>query len=411
MSDADFLNMPVPDGTTPDTTVADTTTTTTTAEEQAGAGGEGTELETEQPTQAELDAAKDGEEEHKTPEELAADAAAAKSVVKDPAVDPQKDGKPAATTTAPATAEAGKPGGQEVTKPGAAVAAAPLGSVDANGVVDYEASFKEIMKPFKANGKMIEPRSVAEAVQLMQMGANYTRKMQDIQPHRKMLLMLENNGLLDEAKLSFLIDLEKKNPEAIRKLVKDAGIDPMEMDVSAESTYQEGNHRVTDEEAGFRTVLNELTTSDDGKATLVDINTRWDQASKEVLWKTPEIMTLIHEQRSNGMYDRIVAEVEHQRTIGQIPPNTPFLSAYKKAGDELTAKGGFNDLPAFKSTVAASPAVVGTTVAKPKGAALPNGAAASAASPTRSSPRKAAVLVNPLAMSDDEFLKSMDQRV
>ena len=85
---------------------------------------------------------------------------------------------------------------------------------------DYEAFYKEVMTPFKANGKLIELRNPAEAVQLMQMGANYTRKMQAIQQHRKVLTMLENNGLLDEGKLSFLIDIEKKNPDAIQKLVK-----------------------------------------------------------------------------------------------------------------------------------------------------------------------------------------------
>lgn len=62
----------------------------------------------------------------------------------------------------------------------------------------------------------IELRDSSEAVQLMQKGANYTRKMQDIAPHRKVLLMLENNGLLDEGKLSYLIDLEKKNLTPLR---------------------------------------------------------------------------------------------------------------------------------------------------------------------------------------------------
>ena len=100
---------------------------------------------------------------------------------------------------------------------------------------DYEAFYKEVMTPFKANGKLIELRNPAEAVQLMQMGANYTRKMQAIQQHRKVLTMLENNGLLDEGKLSFLIDIEKKNPDAIQKLVKESGIDPeKEITVKAE---------------------------------------------------------------------------------------------------------------------------------------------------------------------------------
>ena len=117
--------------------------------------------------------------------------------------------------------------------------------------VDYKEAYGQIMAPLKANGKTIELRSVDELRSLAQMGANYTRKMQDIAPHRKILLMLENNGLLDESKLSFYIDLEKKNPEAIKKLVVESGIDPLEIDTSVPAKYQASNHTVTDEELGF----------------------------------------------------------------------------------------------------------------------------------------------------------------
>src|SRR5690606_26772936 len=206
---------------------------------------------------------------------------------------------------------------------------------DEKGTPDYKAFYERIMAPLKANGKTIDLRNPEEAIQLMQMGANYTRKMQAIAPHRKVLLMLENNGLLDEGKLSFLIDIEKKNPEAIKKLIKDAGIDPREIDLEDPDAkpYLVGNHRVTDEEASFRAVLDDLGSNPEGKATLQAIQAQWDQASKEVLWKQPEVMTLIHQQRENGIYDRISAEMERRRTLGMIPPNVPFLPAYKAIGD------------------------------------------------------------------------------
>jgi hypothetical protein len=268
------------------------------------------------------------------------------------------------------------------------------------------AFYKQIMAPFKANGKMIQLKDPSEAIQLMQMGANYTRKLQDIQPHRKVLLMLQNNDLLDEGKLSYLIDLDKKNPEAIKKLIKDAGIDPMDIDTSSEPTYLEGNHRVSDEEAGFRQVLDEMVSTQSGKETVQLINTDWDQASKEVLWQSPEIMSIIHEQRESGVYDLITTELDRQKTLGKIPPNTPFLQAYKTVGDELAAAGAFGSL----GTEQKEPAVVTTTVAAPK-SAVTNGDKASAASPTRTTTRKAEKLVNPLAMSDDEFLSQMANRL
>ena len=122
---------------------------------------------------------------------------------------------------------------------------------DVTQSTDYKTFHDKMMAPFVANGKTIQLQSVDEAIQLMQMGANYTRKMQSIAPHRKVLMMLENNGLLDEGKLSRLIDLDKKNPEAIRALVKEAGIDPLDIDVESDSTYVPGDHVVSDEAMAF----------------------------------------------------------------------------------------------------------------------------------------------------------------
>lgn len=277
---------------------------------------------------------------------------------------------------------------------------------------DYEGFYKQVMAPLKANGKTIELKTPQEAVQLMQMGANYTKKMQAIQPYRKVLMMLENNGLLDEGKLSFLIDIEKKNPEAIKKLIKEAGIDPLEIDTSTEPTYQEGHHRVSDEEAAFVSVLEDLRSTQDGTETLQTINSQWDQASKEVLWKTPELMTTIHQQRANGIYDRIATEVERRRTLGAIPAQVPFLQAYKVVGDELDAAGAFRDL-VQPTQVQPKPSTVHqpvvTRVQQPKAPA--NGDKVSAASSTRTTPLKTEKVINPLAMSDDDFLKQMADRL
>lgn len=97
---------------------------------------------------------------------------------------------------------------------------------------DYKAAYEQITAPFKANGREMKVESPEEAVRLMQQGANYVKKMQALKPHLKMVRMLENNGLLDEGRLNFLIDVSRKDPGAIKKLLKDANIDPMDLDLS-----------------------------------------------------------------------------------------------------------------------------------------------------------------------------------
>jgi hypothetical protein len=344
---------------------------------------------------------------------------AASDVNVQPNLQSKESKKDEATATDPVTKPAGEDkSGQDKSKDAAATTDK---SASSDSAIDYKAFYDRVMTPFKANGKQIELRSIDEAVSLMQMGANYTRKMQDLAPHRKTLMMLENAQLLDQDKLSFLIDLNNGNPQAIQKLLKDKGVDPMSIDTSEDSNYLGGNHKVSDAEANFRTVLEDVQSADGGKATLQAINDTWDQASKDVLWNEPQVMSAIHQHRANGMYERIEAEVNRQKTLGHVPADLPFIKAYKVVGDAMDAAGAFKDLVAqapvqktpatpTAAVVAEKKAPVATRVVAPKSAAV-NADRASAAAATRSAPREAKPALNPLAMSDEEFMTQMKNRL
>jgi hypothetical protein len=312
------------------------------------------------------------------------------------------------TAPAPAASDASK-------DPKTPVIAAPAAEA---GAVETFA----VPRTIRANGKDIALKSEAEALQLMQMGANYTRKMQELKPQQGILLMLQNAGIADEGKLSFLIDLHNKNPKAIAQLVKDSGIDPLDIDTDQPSGYQPGNHSVSNEEANFRSTITELASSDKGAETVAEINTKWDNVSKEVIWKNPEIMPIIHAQRESGVYDVIVTEMDRRITLGQIQAGTPFLEAYKTVGDDLSAaalaaNGGQapgTTTPLGQPAPASAPAApvpVATRTATPK-PAVSNGDKAAAAGLTRSTPgatdRK---VINPLTMSDDAFMKAFEGRL
>jgi hypothetical protein len=379
MSDEDFLKQPMPVDASEETSTA-APIEEDVAEEIAAEEDPASEVVVEGAAAPELD----------DPDEPVAE-----TVEKPAVVDPVKGAKP--DTKPVVEAEGGDKETKEKTPE----------KVTESTVADYEGFYKRIMAPFKANGKMVELKTPEEAVQLMQMGANYTRKMQDLVPHRKALMMLESNGLLDEGKLSYLIDLDKKNPEAIKKLIKEAGIDPLEIDTTVAPAYREGTHRVTDEEANFHTALNDMRSNQAGMETLQSINTTWDPASKELLMKSPEVMSIIQQQRESGVYDRIVAEMNRQKTFGSIAPTTPFLQAYKSVGDQLVQANAFADIVA--KTVPASTVVATRTAAvKP---VVANSEKAKAASSSRASAQTQKAFVNPLAMSDNDFLKQMQNKL
>ena len=287
----------------------------------------------------------------------------------------------------------------------------PKPITEAAQVDQYKSLYEKVMAPFKASGKTIQLKDPEEALELIKKGVDYTRKTMEIAADRKFLVMLEKNQLKDEAKLSFLIDLANKNPEAITKLITDSGVDPLDIDTSAPSKYSPGNHSVSDDEIRFTETLTEVNSTPEGQQVVQRIFSGWDQASQGHMWKEPEAMRVLLAQKQSGVFDIVEGEVERRRLLGQIPATTSYLDAYRYVGLELGQAGAFNHLPAFQSQVAAAqhPAAnspiatrAASTVAKP--AADPT---VRAAAPTRPTARiSSKPTIDDLAdLSDEEFLK------
>lgn len=296
---------------------------------------------------------------------------------------------------------------------------------DGNKVEDtppnYEDLYKQIMKPFKANGREVTLNSPEEVIKLMQMGANYTKKMQALQPNLKILRMLENNQLLDENKINELIDITKGNKAAISKYLKNSGIDPMDIDTESEVNYTPGNHSVSDREINFDMVLDEVVATETGQELIIHIEKQWDRASKEEILKEPALIRNLAQHKSYGIYDQIAAEVEKQKMLGhpQIA-NLPFIHAYKAIGEYMSQQGLLkannsgdgnnptqtqNHIHTQKTPLAKAPAP------SAKRSSVSNSAKAKAASPSAGGSKKAQQTFNPLAVSDEEFLEQMKNRV
>jgi len=170
--------------------------------------------------------------------------------------------------------------------------------------IDYKAEYERLIAPFRANNREMQIDSVDDARTLMQMGANYNKKMAGLKPNLKLIKMLENNKLLDEEKLSYLIDLDKKNPEAIKKLVKESGIDPMEIDVEGDTGYKNTNYTVDDKEVELDGILDDIQETESFNQTIDIISNKWDASSKEVILEQPSIIKVINEHVAAGIYEQ-----------------------------------------------------------------------------------------------------------
>lgn len=279
----------------------------------------------------------------------------------------------------------------------------PVEKTDAAApVVDYEAEYNRLMAPFKANGKEMQVESIDDAISLMQMGANYNKKMAALKPNLKLLKLLENNGLLNEEKISFLIDLEKKNPQAIGKLIQDSGLDPLDMDVSKENGYKPSTYTVDDRELELDRVLEEIQDTPGYVKTIDVVTTKFDGKSKQIVADNPQLLKVINDHIESGIYDRISTEVERERMLGRLN-GLSDLEAYRQVGDALNAKGAFAQLVPQRQEQA--PARVAAPAPKAEDPRIKD--KKRAASPTKAAPVPVAKPAdfNPLALSDEDFSK------
>ena len=190
------------------------------------------------------------------------------------------------------------------------------------------------MAPFKANNKTMQVNSVEDALTLMKMGANYNKKMNNLKPHLRIVKMLEKNNLLNEDKLNYLIELDKKKPEAINKLVHDSGVDPLDIDTDSTKDYKPATYTVDDSEIELDGILDEIRDTDSYGALMDIVGNKWDDKSKAILLNKPTLLPLINEQIANGIYDQINGVVESERMVGRLT-DVSDIEAYKIVGDYM----------------------------------------------------------------------------
>jgi hypothetical protein len=265
---------------------------------------------------------------------------------------------------------------------------------------------EKVTAEFKANGKTMRVENPDDIIRLMQMGANYNRKMAGLKPSLKILKMLENAELMSEEKLNFLIDLDQKNPAAIAKLLKDSDIDPMQFDIDQGSDYKAADRSVDEREMVFDEVVDSIKESPHYPKVIQLITKDWDKASKQAVANEPQLLRVINDHMANGVYDLVSTELERERMLGRLD-GVSDVEAYTQVGNAIAARGGFDHLNPSQDQGQRS-----TPNAKDK--ATPDTRDDSkrrnkrrAASPSRRSapsPGKDESF-NPLSMSDDEFMQ------
>lgn len=274
-------------------------------------------------------------------------------------------------------------------------------AADTTDTVDFKAEYEKIMAPFKANGTEMRVQSADDVRQLMQMGANYHKKMAALKPNLKIMKLLENNNLIQPDKINFLIDLHNKEPKAITQLLKDSNMDPQDIDMAEETGYKPTSREISDQEIAIDQVLDEIQDTPSYKRTLGIITKEWDQTSRTAFSTTPSLIQVLNEQVENGIFDQVMGQVTYQRSLGNLIGVSDF-DAYKQMGDALATAGTLKipGVPTNPNTPE-KPTETKTTKARE----IKRQKRKKAAGPTKTTKTPAAQTFNPFDLSDEEFEK------
>lgn len=275
------------------------------------------------------------------------------------------------------------------------------GDTQETQTVDFQGAYEKIFAPFKANGTEMQVESVEDVMSLMKMGANYQKKMAALAPNLKIVKMLEKNNLLDASKLNNLIDLSKNNPAAISKLIKDSGIDPLDIDTDEDVAYTPNDYKVSDKEYRLDEALDSIKESKTFKDTIDVLSNKWDNESKNAIAEDPSMIGIIDSHMQNGVYAEIDKLVTKERALGRLG-GVSDLAAYRQAAQYLASIGVLSDgSPKVKQAPVTSDV---SSKTKAQDDAKLNTKRKAAAS-TKTSSKPATTSPDYLKMTDEEFMK------
>lgn len=271
---------------------------------------------------------------------------------------------------------------------------------------DYESAYKRVSEPFKANGTDMQVKNPEDIIRLMQMGANYQKKMAQLKPNLKIIKMLDNNQLLDEGRLHNLIDLSKKDPKAITKLIQESDLDPLDIDKDVPTDYQPTDYSVTDKEYHLDQVLDDIKGTDTFDKTINVLTKDWDTKSKSTVSDNPEIIGVINTHMGNGVFDKVNAILQQEKTLGRLT-GVPDVDAYRQIAEYLHKNG---DLSTENGNAQGTPKVSSKTEETKQANADRDKKRKAVAPVKQTTTQKSTTDDNFLGLSDDEFMKKYATR-
>ena len=176
----------------------------------------------------------------------------------------------------------------------------------ADGELETEADVQPVIKSFKADGKeysFTEQEMMEQFPKIFGQAMNYTKKMQAIKPHRKMIDAIEQAGL-KQADLNLMIDVLKGDKNAISEIFNRTGVDALDLDIE-NSRYVANDYGRDDVTLSINEIVDELRQDSEFETTQKVLGSEWDDASWKAIEKNPNTIRLVHQDIKSGAYNEI----------------------------------------------------------------------------------------------------------
>lgn len=191
--------------------------------------------------------------------------------------------------------------------------------------IDYKAFYETVTQDFKASGKTMpgvkEPEKFIKA---LQMATDYALKTAALKPALKRVKMLEE---VSDEDLAEMLDFKKRNPEVIKKALKEANIDPLELDMD-KVNYVPQVQMISDSEYDFRETVDELSKDAKFNDTRQLILSGLDAKSKELALTDTRVLKALHQEVVSGRIEQIQAKALELRAFGSVDSSITDIELY-----------------------------------------------------------------------------------
>ena len=161
---------------------------------------------------------------------------------------------------------------------------------------------------FRANGKDFEfsqEEILGQFETVFGQAMDYTQKMQQIAPYRKMISALESQGVNSD-QLNLAIDALKGDKAALQKIMATHKIESFDLETDDDSPAYQPNEYGKDETAlEIQDVTSKIEHDEEYKITVDVIDNQWDQDSRVTIAQNPSMIQGLHNDIKTGVYDKV----------------------------------------------------------------------------------------------------------